>query len=101
MVADFVEWTTIAGDPDYTSNSLYQRDDAFTFNYTNTVSPSGVPLNGTWRSVYKQAYDTDSPHTTPWEMLALLLNRRGGKRSTVLLRTQETTLYCGKISLLA
>ena len=69
MIADFVEWTTIAGNPDYTTNELYQRTNSFTYNYTGGLSPSGKPLNGYWRSVYIQAYDTDRPHTHPWEML--------------------------------
>jgi hypothetical protein len=69
MTADFVEWTTVAGNPDYTSGSGYDRTDSFTYNYTGTISPSGVQLNGYWRSVYIQAYDTDRPHTHPWEML--------------------------------
>jgi len=26
-------------------------------------------LSGTWRSIFKYFYDTDRPHTHPWEML--------------------------------
>ena len=69
LVTDFVEWVTIAGNPDYTTNTVYDSSDSFTYNYTNTNSPNGVRLNGYWRSVYIQAYDTDRPHTHPWEML--------------------------------
>ena len=31
--------------------------------------PNGEALTGFWRSVYRHAYDTDTPHTTPWKML--------------------------------
>lgn len=71
MINDFVEWVTIAGDPDYTTNTSYSGANSFTFNYTGTVSPSGTLLNGYWRSVYIQAYDTARPHTHPWEMLGI------------------------------
>ena len=30
---------------------------------------NGEALTGFWRSVYRYAYDTDTPHTTPWKML--------------------------------
>jgi len=73
MIKDFVEWLEIAGNPDYTSNTNYDRTNPFTFNYTGTLSPTGVQLNGYWRAVYNHAYDTDRPHTHPWEMLGFTL----------------------------
>ena len=30
---------------------------------------NGETLAGFWREVYQEAYDTDRPHTHPWEML--------------------------------
>ena len=57
------------GSVDYTSNISYSSSNSFTFNYSSMNSPSGKKLPGGWRAVYKQAYDTDRPHTHPWEML--------------------------------
>ena len=68
-IGDFVEWLKIAGDPDYTDHSFYEASNSFTYNYTVMSSPNGTPLKGFWRSVYKDAYDTDRPHSHPWEML--------------------------------
>ena len=33
------------------------------------TSPKGARLPGYWRAIYKEAYDTDRPHTHPWETL--------------------------------
>ena len=67
MLSDFIEWTRIA-DTQYTRND-FVRSDSFTFNYESMTSPAGKPLPGYWRQVYMMAYDTDRPHTHPWEML--------------------------------
>ena len=69
MIKDFSNWLSVAGDPDYTNIDFYQRENSFTYNYSFMTSPNGTALPGFWRSVYKQAYDTDRPHTHPWEML--------------------------------
>ena len=69
MIKDFANWLTIIGDVDYTSIDFYERTNSFTYNYSFMTSPNGTQLPGFWRSVYKQAYDTDRPHLTPWEML--------------------------------
>jgi hypothetical protein len=43
--------------------------DSFTYNYNKSYAPNGVEeLHGYWRGVYKYFYDTDRPHTHPWEM---------------------------------
>lgn len=69
MIKDFSNWLSIVGDVDYTSIDFYERGNSFTYNYSFMTSPRGTPLPGFWRSVYKQAYDTVRPHSTPWEML--------------------------------
>ena len=69
MIKDFIQWTDSIGSVDYTSNISYSSSNSFTFNYSSMNSPSGKKLPGGWRAVYKQAYDTDRPHTHPWEML--------------------------------
>jgi len=55
---------------DYTTNSTFKSSDPFTWNYKNFRDVvNGETLPGTWRSIYKYFYDTDRPHTHPWEML--------------------------------
>ena len=73
IVSDFVQWLEIAGDPDYTTNENYVTSNSFTYNYSNMSSPNGTALPGWWRGVYRQAYDTDRPHTHPWEMLGFTI----------------------------
>ena len=55
---------------DYTTNSTFSASDAFTWNYKKFRDVvNGESLPGTWRSIYRYFYDTDRPHTHPWEML--------------------------------
>ena len=72
LLTDFIQWTQSI-DGDYTLNDFYVRNNQFTFNYANMSGPLGETLPGFWRGVYKQAYDTDRPHTHPWEMLGLTI----------------------------
>ena len=69
MLKDFASWLSSVGDVDYTDFSFYERENRFTYNYGSMNSPLGQSLPGYWRAVYKQAFDTDRPHTHPWEML--------------------------------
>ena len=69
LITDFTAWLSNVGDLDYTDYSFYQRTNSFTFNYGNMTSPKGARLPGYWRAIYKEAYDTDRPHTHPWETL--------------------------------
>ena len=68
MLTDFMQWTKLV-DGDYTLNDFFNRTNSWTFNYATMQSPNGSSLPGFWRGVYNEAYDTDSPHTRPWEML--------------------------------
>jgi len=67
MISDFVQWLQLVDD-DYTKNNAYERENSFTFNHTGMVDVSDNRVHGYWRAVYKYAYDTDRPHTHPWEM---------------------------------
>ena len=67
MLPDFVEYQRNVRS-DYTTNN-FSRTNSFTFNYSNMTNSKGESLPGYWRDVYKQAFDTDRPHTHPWEML--------------------------------
>jgi len=74
MMRDFVQWTESLGGVDYTSSSsFYDRSNSFTWNYTGMSTRDNKNLPGFWRAVYKNAYDTDRPHTHPWEMLGFTI----------------------------
>ena len=65
---EFLNWTTLVND-DYTKHTFFDRNNPFTFNYKAFIDPNGNALLGFWRGIYKYFYDTDRPHTHPWEML--------------------------------
>ena len=53
-------------------DQTYDADNQFTWNYSNSSNRlDGDPLLGFWRGIYFDLYDTDSPHTRPWEMVGL------------------------------
>ena len=67
--ADFLKWVGFFG-VDYQTNTVFDQLNPFTFNYSATIdSINGNTLPGYWRAAYKYFYDTDRPHTNPWEML--------------------------------
>ena len=69
ILKDFIQWLRLV-DNDYTVNDFYDRNNQFTFNYSGMNSAvDGEFLPGFWRGVYKEMYDTDRPHSHPWEML--------------------------------
>lgn len=55
---------------DYKSQ-YYLQDNSFTWNYNQSTNKlDGKQINqGNWRGVYRWLYDTEYPHTKPWEML--------------------------------
>jgi hypothetical protein len=69
MLSDFSQWLSQVGSPDFTDTSFWNKDDAFTYNYDSMTDQTNMPLNGYWRNIYKFYYDTDRPHSHPWEML--------------------------------
>ena len=64
----FDKWV-IVNQVDYTANTTFDVNDQFTFNYRQIVDTDGQPVPGNWRGIYRWFYDTDRPHTHPWEML--------------------------------
>ena len=69
FAADFLNWTGVNG-VDYITNDSFNQLNGFTYNYSGNVDTlTGTPLVGYWRNVYKYYYDTDRPHSHPWEML--------------------------------
>lgn len=51
------------------SNDTYSEADPFTYIYQLGSGDDATTMTGSWRAVYKYLYDTDRPHTHPWEML--------------------------------
>ena len=69
LTKSFLEWVG-NNRVDYITNLYYDAANPFTWNYgrfKDTVD--GELLPGAWRAIYKYFYDTDRPHTSPWEML--------------------------------
>lgn len=69
VTIEFLKW---AGNNQlsFTKNSYFQSNDQFTWNYNQTTDTiDNELLLGHWRGIYKYIYDTDRPHTHPWEML--------------------------------
>ena len=69
MIAEFNSWLETVATPDYVSNTYYKPGDGFTYNYSSAGDPYGNALSGFWRSIYKDFYNTDRPHSHPWEIL--------------------------------
>jgi hypothetical protein len=71
ITSDFMRWIG-SNQIDYTTNESFQPNDSFTWNYNQTTdSINGEQLLGYWRGIYRYFYDTDRPHTHPWEMLGI------------------------------
>ena len=67
--ADFYTWAG-RNSVQYINNTTFSEGSPFTYNYAKSTDRlTGEKLPGYWRGIYKKFYDTDSPHTRPWEML--------------------------------
>ena len=66
---DFYAWAG-RNNVQYINNTTFTEGSPFTYNYANSTGRvTGAKLPGYWRAIYKYHYDTDAPHTRPWEML--------------------------------
>ena len=67
---DFLRWTGLYS-VDYKTNTNEEYAGNFSYNFVDAVGSINpeVVLNGSWRKIYKYYFDTDRPHTHPWEML--------------------------------
>ena len=54
---------------DYTTNTNFDASNPWTWNYDQFVGIDGNYLQGSWRAIYNYWFDTDHPHTDPWNML--------------------------------
>jgi hypothetical protein len=69
LTTDFTKWVNVYN-IDATTNNLYDEGDPFTWNYIGSKDKLlNSNVSGYWRGLYKYYFDTDRPHTHPWEML--------------------------------
>ena len=69
MSEDFYVWAG-RNNVDFRTNSGHTPADIFTFNYSASKDINGVDQEaGYWRGIFNYYFDTDRPHTHPWEML--------------------------------
>jgi hypothetical protein len=69
MGSDFYQWAG-RNNVQYINNTTFSEGSPFTYNYSRSTDRlKNEKLPGYWRGIYKYFYDTDSPHTRPWEML--------------------------------
>lgn len=54
-------------------NNTYDTANPFTFKYQLGSGDDVTSVSGSWRAIYRYFYDTDRPHTHPWEMLGYTL----------------------------
>jgi hypothetical protein len=64
----FERWATKMN-IDYRTNKNYDGANPFTYNYSDLQDIDGKAVPGFWRGMYLHYFDTDRPHTHPWEML--------------------------------
>ena len=68
LSSTFLDWAG-TNNVEIFSNTT-QSNNLFSFNYAEATDKLfGELLPGYWRAIYKYFYDTDRPHTHPWEML--------------------------------
>ena len=66
--SSFDKWT-VSNQIEYTANTGYDTVNQFSYNYRSVTDQQGQPIPGHWQGIYRWFYDTDRPHTHPWEML--------------------------------
>jgi hypothetical protein len=69
MSEDFLTWVG-QNKVDYTTQN-YVANNPFTWNYNQAADRLNQQsfLQGNWRGIYRYFYDTETPNSTPWEMV--------------------------------
>jgi FG-GAP repeat len=71
LTDSFLKWVG-SNRIDYSSNTSFVASNEFSYNYNRFVDTiDGANLPGYWRAIFKYYFDTDRPHTHPWEMIGL------------------------------
>jgi hypothetical protein len=68
LTRNFLRWASVNA-VDVTSNTTFQSNNPWTWNYKFLKDVDGESLPGFWRGIYFYYFDTDRPHLAPWEML--------------------------------
>lgn len=68
LTRNFLRWAGV-NLYDYTTNSTFESNNPWTWNYKFLKDKDGESLPGFWRGIYYYYFDTDTPNLTPWEML--------------------------------
>lgn len=66
--SEFLKWVGY-NQLDFGSNLFFLGNDEYSWNYSRAVDNDNETLPGFWRAIYKWYFDTDRPHTHPWEMM--------------------------------
>lgn len=70
--AEFLKWVG-HNQLDFGSNTFFLGNDDYSWNYSRALNDDNETLPGYWRGIYKWYFDTDRPHTHPWEMMGYTL----------------------------
>ncbi len=62
--SEYNKWKTENNVTNFNSSTYYSGSDKFTWNYSSVT-----PNIGGWRGLYRYFFNTDKPHTDPWEMM--------------------------------
>jgi hypothetical protein len=69
LAKEFLKWDSFYGF-NYSNNNTFEDTNHKSWNFkTGKDKLTKLPLPGGWRGVYKYFFDTDRPHSHPWEML--------------------------------
>ncbi len=67
---EFLRWTGIYSvDYESNDNAIFANNFSYRYIDANGIIDQNRFISGSWRKIYKQYFDTDRPHTHPWEML--------------------------------
>jgi hypothetical protein len=85
---------------DYTEQN-YVANNPFTYNYmgsANRINQQKL-LQGNWRGLYRYFYDTETPNTTPWQMVGFSVKcPHGGSNAMVQRLIPQATVFYGTTS---
>ena len=68
LITDYSNWLVGMGSPAYNVDDFWNLNNAFSYNYKNSTDSANNPISGYWRKLYIEIFDTDRPHSHPWEM---------------------------------
>ena len=68
VTTEFLRWVG-TNQTNYLENNTFQSNNEFTWNFSLCRDQNDQKVPGHWRGIYRYFYDTDRPHTHPWEML--------------------------------